>query len=68
VIDNGIGFTMADSKRSFGLKTMRERAASVNGNLIIHSQPDEGAVVECWIPCISHDQIRRFSPVFQMDL
>ena len=39
--DDGIGFEMQDFKRSFGLKTMRERACSINGDLQveIHTQP-----------------------------
>ena len=37
VIDDGVGFQMAGSKRNFGLQTMRERAESVGGNLAIKS-------------------------------
>jgi len=39
VEDNGVGFKLTDSKRRFGLKTMRERAQSVRGSFNIHSTP-----------------------------
>ena len=39
VIDDGIGFTRKESKRTFGLQTMRERASSVDGTLEVHSSP-----------------------------
>ena len=35
IADNGVGFKLAASKRSFGLQTMRERAESVGGKLFI---------------------------------
>lgn len=63
--DNGVGFIMTESKRSFGLQTMRERAGSVDGDILIRSTPEEGTLVDCWIPCLSHDQVKHTSPVFQ---
>jgi signal transduction histidine kinase len=52
VIDNGIGFALTDSKRQFGLKTMRERAQSVNAILDIDSKPGRGTSIDCKIPCL----------------
>jgi signal transduction histidine kinase len=46
IADDGIGF---DTNRSFsghGLSNLRERAASMNAQLHLHSQPSEGTVVQ----------------------
>jgi len=41
ISDDGIGFVEHSSKRSFGLQTMRERAKSVEGSLMLHSTEGE---------------------------
>lgn len=61
--DNGVGFTLAVSKRSFGVQTMRERAESVSGMLKIDSQPGHGTRVECSLPCMSRESLRRQSVI-----
>ncbi|MBL1172691.1 MAG: hypothetical protein HND45_09840, partial [Chloroflexi bacterium] len=63
VKDNGLGFLERNSKRSFGLQTMKERAASVHGVLRIHSLPGEGTTVEYSFPCLSRGKLER-SPRF----
>ena len=63
VHDNGIGFTTAGSKRSFGLQTMRERAESANGRLDIQSQQEQGTHIECRLPCLQPEQIHKQSIV-----
>lgn len=61
--DNGVGFTIAVSKRSFGVQTMRERAESVSGMLKIDSQPGHGTRVECSLPCMNRESLRRQSVI-----
>lgn len=63
VHDNGIGFTPASSRRNFGLQTMRERAEGVNGTLIIQPNPGYGTSIECRLPCLQPEQIRKQSVV-----
>jgi signal transduction histidine kinase len=65
ILDDGIGFKMAGSKRNFGLQTMRERAESVNGNLVIRSGNEAGTCIECWLPCLQPEQLQRQSVVIR---
>ncbi|MEW6717346.1 MAG: histidine kinase [Chloroflexota bacterium] len=64
VWDDGIGFASCDSKRSFGLQTMRERAHSVGGKLIVQSTPGKGTRVECRLPCLQQENIRKQTIVY----
>ncbi len=48
--DNGIGFHTDEDKRQFGLIGMRERAHSLNGNLLIESTKDIGTRITLTIP------------------
>jgi nitrate/nitrite-specific signal transduction histidine kinase len=57
VTDDGIGFTSQDTKRRFGLQTMKERAHSAQGTLLIHSSPGKGTTVECSFPCLPRDKL-----------
>lgn len=57
ITDNGKGFVIGDSKRRFGLKTMSERACSVNGVLVVNSTPGEGTTVTCRIPCLTQENV-----------
>ncbi|WP_152395911.1 helix-turn-helix transcriptional regulator [Paenibacillus guangzhouensis] len=53
VQDNGKG---TDSLQyGFGLTGMKERLASMQGKLYIHSQADAGTVMACTLPNTSHD-------------
>ncbi len=63
VHDNGIGFTSAGSKRNFGLETMRERAESTHGRLVIQSRQEYGTSIECHLPCLQPEQIQKHSIV-----
>lgn len=65
VQDDGVGFSLANSKRSFGLQTMRERAESISGNLTVHSEPGKGTTIECWIPCLPQEEIQQRSIVIE---
>ncbi len=65
VKDNGLGFIERNSKRSFGLQTMKERAASVQGVLQIHAIPGEGTTVEYSFPCLSRGKLERNSRSLQ---
>ena len=50
--DNGRGFDQADPSlsNSLGLLGMRERAASLGGQVNISSAPGKGTTVAAWIP------------------
>ena len=63
VIDNGIGFMTNGSKRSFGLQTMRERASSAGGTLVINSSPRRGTTLICQLPCLRSEQMQERSTV-----
>jgi signal transduction histidine kinase len=65
ITDDGVGFDSAASRRSFGLLTMRERAASVNGELVVSSSPGRGTQVECRLPCLERERLHRRSVVLQ---
>lgn len=45
VTDDGAGFDPSSASRGFGLKTMEERAGSLNGSLEVRSSPGAGTVV-----------------------
>jgi signal transduction histidine kinase len=56
VWDNGVGFdTDGDNPGHFGLKTMRERATELGGNLEIESRPQAGTRVRAIIPATQSD-------------
>ena len=57
--DNGVGFVEQDSKRSFGLQTMKERAYSAQGMLDIHSILGKGTTIECRFPSIEVEQLKN---------
>src|SRR5690606_15883788 len=63
IMDNGIGFVTAGSKRNFGLQTMNERAASVGGDLLIQSAHGKGTTIECRLPCLQEGRLTRQSVV-----
>lgn len=63
VIDDGVGFEVHDSKRSFGLQTMRERASSVEGILDLQSFPGKGTTIQCWLPCLQQSELIKSSVV-----
>lgn len=63
ILDDGRGFLIDEHKRHFGLQTMRERASSVGGSLLVDSTLGRGTTIICEIPCLSHDQISQRSVV-----
>jgi nitrate/nitrite-specific signal transduction histidine kinase len=65
VCDDGIGFSSSESKLSFGLQTMRERAHSVNGEFVVQSQPGKGTQIECRLPCLQPEKLMKKSLIFQ---
>jgi PAS domain S-box-containing protein len=50
VMDDGKGFDTNQQKRQRGLVRMRERAASINAELTIHSAPGKGTAVTVIVP------------------
>ncbi len=44
--DNGKGFDLKQVKNANGLRNMQERADSINGELVIQSEPDKGAQIQ----------------------
>jgi signal transduction histidine kinase len=65
ILDDGVGFALAGSKRSFGLQTMRERAEGVGGRLIIKSERGKGTSIDCRLPCIQQERFQKQSVVIQ---
>lgn len=57
--DDGVGFSDYEKKRHFGLQTMTERAQSVGGSLLVSSKPGKGTQVECWIPCLRQERLKK---------
>lgn len=52
ITDNGNGFDTSISKPThLGLDIMRERAAAIEAQLEIHSQPGKGTIVAVTVPC-----------------
>jgi signal transduction histidine kinase len=64
VFDNGIGFEITEKTRRFGLKTMRERAESVNADFEIISSANQGTRVRCAFPCLEQETSATMSRVF----
>jgi len=51
IFDDGCGFDPADPQtRGTGLANMEDRARVMGGNLVVRSKPNEGTVVECFLP------------------
>jgi signal transduction histidine kinase len=52
--DNGKGFGLAEAenKGGFGLRSMKERAKLLNGDIEIHSEKDKGTIIEVHIPAL----------------
>ncbi len=50
VVDNGIGFKLETQSRGFGLLGIRERVESLDGELVLHTNPGEGCCVSIDIP------------------
>ena len=65
VQDDGVGFMPAGSKRSFGLQTMRERAESVGGSILIESEHQKGTRIECRLPCLQQERLQKHSLVLR---
>lgn len=58
IVDDGAGFDPAQvaGNRHFGLHTMRERAESAGGVLVIHARPGQGTRVELVLPLVAIGQ------------
>ena len=58
IVDDGAGFDPEKSagNRHFGLQTMRERAESAGGVLVVHSHKGEGTRVELVLPFVTISQ------------
>lgn len=64
VVDNGIGFDLqtAGSDPSaavgsgFGLQSMRDRMAAIQGDLVVQAAPDGGAIVTASAPILHQEQ------------
>lgn len=65
IADDGIGFIAEEQKRHFGLQTMNERAQTVGGQLLVSSTPGQGTQVECWIPCLRQERLKKPSLILQ---
>ena len=68
IVDDGIGFSQPVAEHRFGLRTMRERAQGVGGQLTIRSQPGKGAQVFCKLPEVDKDQAGLFPLNFHKNI
>ena len=50
VIDNGVGFDPGGTRASSGLQNMKDRVASVGGNVTVQSRPGQGTMVSGDLP------------------
>ena len=50
VVDNGVGFDPATAGDGFGLQSMRDRMAAVQGRLIVQAAPEGGTIVTASAP------------------
>lgn len=50
--DDGVGFSSVADHTRFGLQTMRERAESVGGTVIVQSEPGAGTSVDIRLPLV----------------
>jgi signal transduction histidine kinase/ligand-binding sensor domain-containing protein len=50
ILDNGSGFDMAQKPKGIGLRSIRERAESIGGHIVIESAPGKGTRIEVSIP------------------
>jgi nitrate/nitrite-specific signal transduction histidine kinase len=63
--DDGEGFSTQESRHSFGLVTMRERAHGVHGEFHLNSRPGKGTLIDCRLPCVEQESPNRQSLIVQ---
>jgi len=63
ISDNGKGFVIEEPKRRFGLRTMHERASSVDGRFWVDSILGQSTTITCEIPCLSREKLSERSIV-----
>ncbi len=56
VSDNGVGFDLSTADSGFGLQSMRDRMAAIQGQLIIQTGPDGRATVTASVPVSRQEQ------------
>jgi signal transduction histidine kinase len=56
IADNGVGIQQPVAKYRFGLHTMRERAESVGGQIMIESAPGQGTKITCQLPEVDNNR------------
>jgi signal transduction histidine kinase len=64
IVDDGDGFVPRDSSRSFGIKTMKERATSAHGTFEVHSILGSGTTIECRFPIIETGKLKKSPTIF----
>ncbi len=60
IADDGKGFPVGKAGRldSYGIMGMRERAASIGATLELHSEPERGTVIRCFLPNDRNTEVR----------
>ncbi|MGR9117308.1 MAG: ATP-binding protein [Gammaproteobacteria bacterium] len=51
VEDDGRGCDASNLNRGFGLRGMKERVKSLDGEFSMQSEPDKGTLISAWVPC-----------------
>jgi two-component system, NarL family, sensor histidine kinase LiaS len=55
VADNGIGFDLQAAGDGFGLQSMRDRMAALQGSLVVQAAPDGGATITARTPILPQE-------------
>ncbi len=50
VLDNGVGFDPSAAGAGFGLQSMRDRMAAIQGRLVVQAAPDRGTIITASAP------------------
>jgi signal transduction histidine kinase len=59
IVDDGIGISEHDSKFHYGLKTMEDRAVSVDGRFEVQSEDGKGTTISCWLPRLEQGKMKK---------
>ncbi len=62
--DDGTGFIETELKKHFGLKSMRERTESMDGEIIIESQPGVGTHISLCLPFSEQVSVSRQERIY----
>jgi signal transduction histidine kinase len=50
IVDNGVGFDVAEQGRGVGQRSMRQRISAINGTFVVDSRPGHGTRIRGVVP------------------